>query len=193
MIGNPGETMGVIRTTIARFSGRSLVVAILAGLFSLQGASAADSSADEKLPPPQGEIILRVVGNIDRTNVLDEAHFDRAMIEAMESHTLRTSTVVTDGVKTFEGVLMRDLLAAVGAEGESVRATALNGYVIDIPMEDFEKYDVIAAYSMDGRQLTPRDKGPLWIVYPRDDFYELQDIRYDYRWIWQLKRLEVRE
>jgi hypothetical protein len=45
---------------------------------------------------------------------------------------------------------------------------------------------------MDGERLLPRDKGPIWIVYPRDDFPELTDIRYDYRWVWQLTRLEIR-
>ncbi len=135
--------------------------------------------------------MLRVAGNIARTNTADEAHFDLAMIKAMPLHTLNTTTVVTDGMKSFDGVLMRDLLAVLGAEGDTVTATALNDYAIDIPMDDFEQYDVIAAFRMDGERLTARDKGPLWIVYPRDDFDELQDIRYDYRWVWQLVRLEV--
>lgn len=135
---------------------------------------------------------MRVSGNVLHTNAGDEAHFDRAMIEALPIHRLETSTAVTDGINMFEGVLMRDLLEAAGAQGEIVSATALNDYVIDIPVEDFTEFEVIAAFSMDGERLLPRDKGPLWIVYPRDDFAELQDIRYDYRWVWQLKRLEIR-
>lgn len=145
----------------------------------------------EALPVPGGEVLLRISGDIARANAGDEAHFDRAMIEALPAVTLSTSTSVTDGINVFEGVLMRDLLAAVGARGETVTATALNDYVIDIPLRDFEAFDVVAALAMDGEQLTPRDKGPIWIVYPRDDFEELQDIRYDYRWVWQLVRLEV--
>lgn len=27
---------------------------------------------------------------------------------------------------------------------------------------------------------------------PRDDHAELQDLRYDYRWVWQLDHLEIR-
>jgi hypothetical protein len=103
-----------------------------------------------------------------------------------------TSTSVTEGVNRFEGVLMRDLLDKVEARGETVVATALNDYVVEIPMDDFHDYDVIAALAMDGERLLPRDKGPIWIVYPRDDFEELQDIRYDYRWVWQLIRIEIR-
>ncbi|WP_377046978.1 molybdopterin-dependent oxidoreductase [Roseibium salinum] len=98
---------------------------------------------------------------------------------------------MTDGPQHFEGFLMRDLLELVGAKGEIATAHALNDYVIDIPMSDFERFDVLVAMKMNGRRLTARDKGPLWIVYPRDDVGELQDIRYDYRWVWQLDSLTV--
>jgi hypothetical protein len=36
-----------------------------------------------------------------------------------------------------------------------------------------------------------RDKGPLWIAYPRDFNKVLQDSRYDARWVWQLNKLHV--
>jgi hypothetical protein len=113
------------------------------------------------------------------------------MIQALPAHRLETSTVVTDGVQSFDGVLMRDLLAAAGAQGGSVTARALNDYAIEIPMSDFHDYDVVLALRMGGEDLTARDKGPLWIVYPRDDHAALQDIRYDYRWVWQLIHVEV--
>ncbi|MCI2394477.1 hypothetical protein [Aliiroseovarius sediminis] len=45
---------------------------------------------------------------------------------------------------------------------------------------------------MDDKALERSDKGPLWIVYPRDAHKELQDIRYDYRWVWQLSELAVK-
>lgn len=154
------------------------------------GATAWAQDGDA-LPKPEGEVLLRITGKIANTNVDGEAHFDRAMIEALPIHTLETSTVVTDGVRSFKGILMRDLLDAVGANGTTVTASALNDYIVDIPVSDFEEFDVLLAFQMDGRQLMPRDKGPLWIVYPRDDFEVLQDIRYDYRWVWQLNHLHV--
>ncbi|HSP24374.1 MAG TPA: molybdopterin-dependent oxidoreductase [Saliniramus sp.] len=143
------------------------------------------------LAAPSGEVLLRISGEIDNANVGDEAHFDRAMIEELPARRLDTSTVVTDGVQSFDGVLMRDLLAAAGARGDTVSARALNDYTIDIPVGDFSDFDVVLALRMNGEELTARDKGPLWIVYPRDDFAELRDIRYDYRWVWQLIHLEV--
>lgn len=115
----------------------------------------------------------------------------RADLDALEWHEIATSTTVTDGRPLFGGVLMRDILALAGARGETVTARALNDYVIDIPVSDFHEFDVIAALYMDGTALTPRDKGPIWIVYPRDDHRVLADIRYDTRWVWQLVALHV--
>ena len=68
----------------------------------------------------------------------------------------------------------------------------MNDYKVDIPRSDAENFDVIVSYSMNGMKLDRADKGPLWIVYPRDGHQELQDIRYDYRWVWQLSELEVK-
>ncbi len=148
-------------------------------------------AAASPLAAPEGPPLLKVSGNISQTNKADAAHLDRAMLAALPRHELETSTSVTDGVNRFEGFLMRDLLEKLGAEGETAAAIALNDYLIEIPMADFHDYDVLVADTMDGEALTPRDKGPLWIVYPRDDHRELQDIRYDYRWVWQLYRLEI--
>lgn len=141
---------------------------------------------------PEGEVILRVEGAIQHANDGDGALLDRAMLDLLPQRDLKTTTVVTDGVNHFEGFLMRDLLEALGANGKEIVAVALNDYIVNIPMEDFHDYDVIIAHTQDGDTLTRRDKGPLWIVYPRDDHAALDDIRYDYRWVWQLQHLKVR-
>ncbi|WP_236635919.1 molybdopterin-dependent oxidoreductase [Paracoccus aminophilus] len=115
-------------------------------------------------------------------------------IMALPMHEISTTTSVTEGVQQFEGVLMRDLLALMPRHepGDIVVVGALNDYEVEIPIEDFIRFDVILAHSMNGTRLTPRDKGPWWIIYPRDDHEELQDIRYDTRWVWQLNRLDIR-
>jgi hypothetical protein len=149
------------------------------------------ASAGEALPSPAGKVILTISGKIERANASGSAALDREMLQRVGERTIRTTTVWTDGVKTFEGPLVRDVLTLVGAHGTSVKATALNDYVVEIPIADFEKYDVVLALRMDGRDLQPTDKGPIWIVYPRDQFPELQNPRYDERWCWQLARLVV--
>lgn len=102
-----------------------------------------------------------------------------------------TSTVVTDGTLTFTGVLMRDLLSYIDYFPDTLTATALNDYEIDIPVADFIDFDVLLAWQVDNEVLTTSDKGPFWIIYPRDHHSRLQDIRYDYRWVWQLHQLTL--
>lgn len=149
--------------------------------------------ADDPPPVPSvGKVLLTVSGNIRNGNAAGIAAFDESALKTLPRHVIETTTVVTDGVRRFEGFLMRDLLDLVGAQGGTVTASALNDYVIDIPIEDFQRFDVLVATHMDGVRLLPRDKGPFWIVYPRDAHDEIQDIRYDYRWVWQLIRLDVK-
>jgi hypothetical protein len=155
-------------------------------------SAAAQEAAPAGLPLPQDQPVLEVHGKIVNANVDGVAHFDIAMLKALPRARLETTTAVTDGVRRFDGFLMRDLLALVGAKGATVTASALNDYVIEFAAAEFDRLDVLVAYEMDGVPLLPSDKGPLWIVYPRDQHPELQDIRFDYRWVWQLRRLDIR-
>ena len=143
------------------------------------------------LPSPTGEVILTIQGNIERKNAPEGAQFDRQMLEALGIERLRTSSPWTDGVPEFEGVPARKVMEAVGARGTTVIASALNDYQAEIPVSDFADYPVLFALKMDGRDLTVRDRGPIWIVYPRDDFSELRNERVNARWVWQLNGLTV--
>ncbi|SHI71408.1 hypothetical protein SAMN02745194_00911 [Roseomonas rosea] len=153
---------------------------------------AAPARADSRLAAPIGPVLLSVTGRLSRPNRGAQADFDRVMLEALPRHRLDTATNWTTGVRRFEGPLVRDVLAAAGAEGERVTAVALNDYTIEIPLKDFQDYDVILAMRMDGQVLTVRNKGPVWVVYPRDRHPELRNSLYDSRWIWQLRTLQVR-
>lgn len=130
-------------------------------------------------------IILEVSGNVEATR-----SFTLADLKGLGVTTIATTTAWTDGTLLFEGVLARAVLDAVGpVSSDHVTAQALNDYQADIPISDFIDYDVIFAWSMDGQMLSRRDKGPLWIVYPRDTAAVLSEERYEHRWVWQLNRL----
>ena len=120
------------------------------------------------LPQPSGPVLLKVTGRIRNANADGAARFDRTMLEALGIRQLATSTAWTEGRTEFEGVLASDLLDAVGAEGSGVLATALNDYSVSIPLDELRRYPVLLALKMNGKYLKIMDKGPIWIVYPRD-------------------------
>lgn len=70
-------------------------------------------------------------------------------------------------------------------------AVAVDEYRAQIPFSDCLQFDMILAHQVDGQALTPKNKGPLFVVYPYDSKPELQSIRYYERSIWQLKSLRV--
>ncbi|MCH8188080.1 MAG: molybdopterin-dependent oxidoreductase [Proteobacteria bacterium] len=167
------------------FASISVVVGLVLAL------AAAPAIGGPQLAEPEGRVILTISGAIDRTNGDALARFDRKMLEELGTTTIITTTSWTDGPQEFEGVLARDVLKAVGATGGTIAATALNDYQITIPMSDFDKYQVLFATHMNGVELTARDKGPIWIVYPRDDHKELRNQKVDAKWLWQLSKINV--
>lgn len=172
----------VVRTALA------LALLALSVLFWPSQTGAEEAT----LPRPSGPVILTVTGSIAKSNAPGRAEFDLAMLEALGVETLITSTSWTDGPQRFEGVRASQLLRAVGAEGSSVRAIALNDYLAEIPTEVIEDFPVLLAIRQNGAVLTARDKGPIWMVFPRDDYPELNDPRIDIQWVWQLREIEVR-
>lgn len=118
---------------------------------------------------------------------------ERAAVEALPQHVIRTHTEFTDGLVEFSGPLVRDVLALIGLGGAKVaRMVALNDYAVEIPIDDFTKFDVILALTKNGEKMTPRDKGPMWVIYPIDSNPALNDPLYNSRMIWQLSLIELK-
>jgi hypothetical protein len=165
-----------------RFS-QILIIAALLGW-------GATSQASEPLPDPTGSVLLTVSGNVEQTNAPGQARFDKAMLEALGSASFTTRSALSDKPQLFEGISLRAILQRIGAKGETLKASALNDYEIKIPLTDLQ-YEPLLAMRIDGQELKVRDKGPLWIVYPRDAHKALQEPLIDSRWVWQLNRLHV--
>lgn len=137
-------------------------------------------------------IILTVSGKIDRVKYPNGATFDRDTLLNLGIETLETETHYTTGMQRFEGIRLSRLLEAVGARGETLTTTALDGYGVDIPMADVERYQVFLAMKWNGEVMRPRNKGPIWIIYPITQFPEVNTEIFSIRSIWQLKTLTVK-
>ena len=69
---------------------------------------------------------------------------------------------------------------------------ALDGYSTPIPWDDLVRYGVILAHSQDGKRLHTNRWGPLWTIYPRDQYPQaLTGPVAESRFIWQVTKIEV--
>ena len=146
----------------------------------------------QALPPPKDKVVLTVSGAIGKTNGAGVAQFDTAMLNSLPQHTIRTRTPWYPDVSEFRGPLLADVLALVEAKGSMISASALNDYSVSVPMQDAREHRVVIAILLNGKPMSIRDKGPLFLVYPFDSKPELRASTYYERSIWQLKSLTLK-
>lgn len=133
-----------------------------------------------------GKSVLVVEGQGRRTP------FDMHALEALPQ---RTYTVVTPWYLrsvSFQGPLLRDVLASAGASGTRIEAIAVNDFTAEIPFDHAEAHDMIVALRMDGKPMSARDKGPLFLIYPYDRLPVEEREAYFGRSVWQLDVLRVK-
>jgi hypothetical protein len=147
--------------------------------------------ADE-LAKPDGDVILEVRGAIANTNGDGVARFDRPMLEALGVAEITTTTAWHDGDVVFAGVPLAALLDAVGAEGETLIATAANDYSVELDIGEMRENEALMAMRENGEIMRLRDHGPIWIVFDREAYPDYRDEAHNYKWIWQLTTLEIR-
>ncbi|PMR73260.1 oxidoreductase [Billgrantia endophytica] len=143
------------------------------------------------LPPPEGDVMLRVTGDIEHPNMGDELHLDRTLLMSLSPSVIETETPWTEGVGRFKGPLVRAILDAAGARGDTARVHALNGFEAEIPVTDFHDYDVILAIERDGEAIAVRDLGPVFVLYPFDDHPELLTETIRFRSVWHVGTIHV--
>lgn len=139
-------------------------------------------------PATAQNTVLTLTGKVSAGKEINLALSD---IEAMGTAQIVTTTPWHDGIVTFEGVPMSELMEAVGAEGTTALVLALNNYGTEIPLSDFTSYQPILAYKMDGQYMEVADKGPLFIIYPYDDNVKLKTELYYSRSAWQVRSIEI--
>lgn len=136
----------------------------------------------------RAETALELVG-AGRTETRELSLEDLA---ALPQVVVRTENEFSDGLVAYRGPLVRDVLAELGlGRLRMVRFVAVNDYYVDIPTRDFTEFDAILAIEADGKPLSRRDKGPLWLMYPISDHAALRDPVYLRRLIWQVIRIEA--
>lgn len=167
-------------------------LAVLVGLFA-GDAAWAGSTSDDTTPALQGDVMLTI------SRVGENASVEQLTLTEMkgfEAETFETSTIWTTGPQSFTGVPLADLLAhfnlAADTPGLTIEARAVNDYMVEIPLSDAIAGGPIVAYLRNGKTMSLRGKGPLWLVYPYDSNAAYRTEAVYSRSIWQLDNLTVK-
>ncbi|MDN0073427.1 molybdopterin-dependent oxidoreductase [Crenobacter sp. SG2303] len=163
------------------FSFSPLSAPVLLALFSTGCAYAADLNVDLNKPA----LVISAKATKPMT-------FSLQQLSTLPIRRITTSTQWHHAPQQWEGVSIKALLGKLGATGTSVYVAALNDYAIDIAVADIIKYDPILAYKVDGHYMPVRDKGPLVVIYPYDEYPALNIQFYYNQAVWQVNHITVR-
>lgn len=156
--------------------------ALLVGLICVLLGVSLRASAQEKT-------VLTVSGAKAGSTV----EYSLADLRALPAVSFETRTIWTSGRQQFTGVSLAELVALAGVREGWIHAHAMNDYAVEIPLTDAVEGGAIVAYERNGKEMSLRGKGPLWIVYPFDSNPEYRTEKTYTRSIWQLDRIEFRQ
>ncbi|WP_339859089.1 hypothetical protein [Thalassospira alkalitolerans] len=112
---------------------------------------------------------------------------DLANLPATEFY---TSTPWTDGVHKFRGVDFNVLFDTYGITADTVRISALNDYSVMVPANVLREDRAILVYQQNDAEMSVREKGPFWVVFPYDSDVRFQTDMYWSYSVWQVKSID---
>ena len=121
--------------------------------------------------------------------------FDVNGLAGLPQTEFSTSTVWTESVDRYTGVLLRDLLLAAGIDPAAGRGTvvidALDGYSASIGFDEITPVAPMLAFLRNGARMPLRAQGPFWMIFPFDDDPAFQNETTYARSVWQVSHLRV--
>jgi len=177
-----------------------LVAAALAFAAPLSTAATAQDA-------PTGPVLLTLTGKVSAPNrgasgdddkffgYQDESfelgtQFDYDKLRSLPNVTVKADFPKDGPIHSFEGPLLADVLKAAGASGETVTIQALDGYAVDVPMQEMIDQGAVVALARDGKPFGIGDYGPTQIVFPRAERTDLADMPDD-NWVWSIFHIRV--
>ncbi len=122
-----------------------------------------------------------------------KAQFSLEQLLAHADKEIVTDTPWTENNTKFVGVSAKALLNMVGLEKADLKVIALNNYWSTIPYDDIEKYNPLFALKKNDDEMSVRDKGPIWVIYPLSEFNEVNNEVLHSRMVWQVSQVETQQ
>jgi hypothetical protein len=156
----------------------------------------------------QGPVMLTVTGAVEHSNrgpvdpeldklfAFNEVDFEKAVefdlgtLQALPQTTVKADFPKGGDTVEFSGPTLSDLLSAAGATGGTVTVQAMDGYAVEVPVEEMVGKGAVVALARDGKPLGIGGFGPAQIVFPRAERADLAEMPDDW-WIWQIFHIKV--
>ena len=123
--------------------------------------------------------------------------FDLARLQALPRSGFVTSTVWTEQVDQYEGVMLRDLLQDYGIDVDTwqgrVVLVGLDGYNATLTHDLITTTGPLLAFLRNGSPMPVRSQGPIWALFPYDDNPAYRTESIYAMSVWQLTTLRILE
>lgn len=157
---------------------------------------------------PAGPILLTVTGAVTNPNrgsydpdtdkffgfneveFSSAAQFDLNALEALDMVKVKADFPKGRQIHEFEGPLLADVLNAAGATGQTVTIQALDGYAVEMSLQEAVDAGAVVALKRGGVSFGIGDFGPTQIVFPRAERADLADMPDD-NWVWSIFHIKV--
>lgn len=114
-------------------------------------------------------------------------------LRALPLTEFETSTVWTQGVDSYAGVLLIDLLRRIGhtTVRGAVNVRALDGYSAQIDANLITEEAPLLSFLRNGNPMSVRDQGPVWLIFPYDHNPAFRTESVYAKSVWQVRSIEV--
>lgn len=121
---------------------------------------------------------------------------DISALERLPQSQITTSTVWTQEVDDYQGVMLIDLLLAYDIDPSDhqgrVIFSALDGYTAEVDFALIERNAPLLAYFRNGKPMPRRAQGPFWLIFPYDDGPEFRSETIYSMSIWQVETIMIK-
>lgn len=148
-----------------------------------------DAAADAVFPEAQGKVVLDISGEFSKSNSPKGLSLDVATLESLP---ITEGSLYEPFVKadvSFSGVLLSDLLEAIGTDPEAkgIFMRALDDYSIEISIQEALDASALLATREEGAEIKIRNGGPVRLVFLEESGVAANSDM----WIWSVNRMKI--
>ncbi|HEU0021363.1 MAG TPA: molybdopterin-dependent oxidoreductase [Dehalococcoidia bacterium] len=147
----------------------------------------------DPIPAPSGEVILTISGNLSVTNVGDSLQLDMPTLERLGLVKYSVLDPYLNKDTAYTGLLMSDLARVLGVTepAEVFHFVALDDYQVELTLAQVQRWPILLATRANDEYMSVENSGPTRIIFPYDTHPELNPIRYNDLWIWNIESIKV--